>query len=757
MKRAKAIRNLGILLAAIGGMSGLIWLSAPFLLRRAEDYAAKYLRTYGIEFSYAHAGWTWSRGLDVQDGEVHYATPGVRADFSFRQLRLQLHADIWRRELHVEELSLQSPHLVYISSAEQNSRSNVAPQTTSKAPPASILSIKKFRLEDLEIHAVINENRGIDLHHARLQAAADWKIDRWSLSAEYDLGRDDRIYVGPNAYALEGQGHIHAAGTTKGIDEGRGQGRVGILNSRFPGLLKYPANIDLAYDFAKPPGAAGAELSGHLKLNGGSIADLQTTLDYHQGDFVSEGWVEAKVDPSLRALSAWATLQPNVKATARLSWRGQANASGDADGHVDLKVPRWRVAGLASPASLSLNTIVRNRPADGLEVSGAARVENKEWGRGEFTGRVSRRASGRLAIAGVLSAAKYAPRVTLDIQDLDPQRYSARTSVRLDPPGLNFAGEIRGDPNRRDLRVHGRWQIGKSGATTTVVGHRFNGMLRAPLTLSVFGGSDIALDGNVEFENFAWASSDFGVTGVTGKIPLRERLIFKAGRLSYGERLREDAFERVDFNRVRPLLRGAVPLKIDKILWHERQYGPLHGFLSLRQNLFSLHQFDLDLVAGKSSGEMFLDFDPPDLRLGFLGRLTGLNLTEFLPESFMRRLDRHTRDLSARAGVVYDLRRANLDGRIDVTEIGERQLLALVNLLDPGYRDEKINKLRGLLQLGYPTGVNANLREGFVDLDVELSVLGLNTRRQIRSIPLSGLIDKYTRGWAAQLAESTGK
>ena len=100
--------------------------------------------------------------------------------------------------------------------------------------------------------------------------------------------------------------------------------------------------------------------------------------------------------------------------------------------------------------------------------------------------------------------------------------------------------------------------------------------------------------------------------------------------------------------------------------------------------------------------------------------------------------------VSARTGFVLNINRGVLDGRVDVTEVGGPQLVAFINVLDPMYEDEKMNKVRSLLGLGYPTAVAMTFRDGYMNMDVGLSVLGVNQKQSLHEIPLSSLLSKQT-------------
>jgi len=78
-------------------------------------------------------------------------------------------------------------------------------------------------------------------------------------------------------------------------------------------------------------------------------------------------------------------------------------------------------------------------------------------------------------------------------------------------------------------------------------------------------------------------------------------------------------------------------------------------------------------------------------------------------------------------------------------------LTALANLVDPDYEDEKLNKVRELLRHGYPTSIGLSFGKGYMDMDIALSVLGVQMRESIRGIPVSSLLSTATRDLVRQL------
>ena len=280
-----------------------------------------------------------------------------------------------------------------------------------------------------------------------------------------------------------------------------------------------------------------------------------------------------------------------------------------------------------------------------------------------------------------------------------------------------------------------------------VNGQRLRGRVKIPVTINVLHGQKISLAGEIELADLSWQKGDHSASGINGKIPFSEKLKWDGQHVRFESLVTQNPFERVDFERVRPLLQSTERLKIDRIGWLEKSFGPFIGFFSLNQNMISAHQFDMDLVSGKLYGEMFIDTYPASLQFGLLARMTGLDLGEILPKKFLNRVPTGSKLISGRAGFVLNLNRSTMDGRIDITEIGGPQLITAINVVDPLFEDEKMNKMRQVLEVGYPTAVQISFAEGYMNMDVGLSILGVNDHEGVHGVRISGLLAKSTTGF----------
>lgn len=312
---------------------------------------------------------------------------------------------------------------------------------------------------------------------------------------------------------------------------------------------------------------------------------------------------------------------------------------------------------------------------------------------------------------------------------------------------LNARGA--GNLNSRDLQM--QLNLLSSIAEPMAFGRqKISGQIEVPASLTVDAGKEISLRGRVSLQNLAISSPTYSASGISGSMLFSEQLTWSGEHARFRHLITQNPFERVDFDRVRPLLQSSEPLRIAKLTWEERAYGPFIGFFSVAQNMLSIHQFDLDLGSGRVYGEMFLDAYPSSMRFGLLSRMSGVNLSEVLPHRFLAKMREGDKNVSMRSGFVLNFNRNLLDGRVDVTEIGGPQLVAFINVLDPDYRDEKLNKVRSLLGVGYPTGVELAFREGYMNMDVDMSLLGIRQRQSLREIPISTLLAGVTADFVAQ-------
>ncbi len=309
---------------------------------------------------------------------------------------------------------------------------------------------------------------------------------------------------------------------------------------------------------------------------------------------------------------------------------------------------------------------------------------------------------------------------------------------------VSVDGQASGDLQEKTFQAVANVAVQMRDDFPEINGQKIRGGIRVPITVTVLRARQISLIGEMVLEGVAWKKGDLSASGIEGKIPFSEKLEWDGKNIHFSTLVTQNPFERVEFDRVRPLLQGSERLRIDKVGWFEKSFGPMVGFFTVDQNMIFAHQFDMDLVSGKLYGEMFINIYPQILQYGFLARMTGLDLGEILPKKFLTRVPSGSKALSGRAGFVLDLNRNTMDGRIDVTEIGGSQLITAINVVDPVYADEKMNRVRRLLEIGYPTSVELSFADGYMDMDLGLTVLGVSSRQNVHGIRISSMLQKST-------------
>ncbi len=314
-----------------------------------------------------------------------------------------------------------------------------------------------------------------------------------------------------------------------------------------------------------------------------------------------------------------------------------------------------------------------------------------------------------------------------------------------------FVGVAQGHPKEYQLQGAIEGNIKNTFSLTS--DQELKGQFRTPISVFFRGGNRLSLDGSLQFTDFFYNNRAQGIslTKVSGQIPFQEQLRLEKGGLKFQELVNLNAFIRVTFDRVEPLLSNSQPLAIQSIRYKGIDYGPLVIYMRLHQNLLQGQKFNLTLGSGQAGGEFYFDFNSAQPALGLLARLTNVVPREIFPASPPGHRQPTDKPITARMAIVYNVNARSLDGRIDVTQLGDDQLLSLMNVLDPEYINEQFNKMRTLLAYAYPKQLSMRFYAGLMDLDVDLNIA--NPVSKIRGIPISSFLTPYSRSISSQLKE----
>ena len=270
-------------------------------------------------------------------------------------------------------------------------------------------------------------------------------------------------------------------------------------------------------------------------------------------------------------------------------------------------------------------------------------------------------------------------------------------------------------------------------------GLRGKGHFQLPLQITLYDKQKISVQAEPRFQAFSLDFGDISVRNAQGSVQIFEELALdKKGKIGFLYLNSQNPFVRVDYESVEPYVGNPTVLAIEKVRFKHIELGPIVENFEVRQNLVYLNDFKADLLGGSALGRLYFDLHPERLQLGFLGRFSNLQ-PELLKEPG-RRQKGEKAVLSGRMGTSFDIRQRLAAGRIDITAIGKQQLMSLLDVLDPEYKDSQIGMARRGIQVAYPRFVAISMNQGLMDLTIGLGGI-ISKDIVIRSIPLSALIN----------------
>jgi hypothetical protein len=265
------------------------------------------------------------------------------------------------------------------------------------------------------------------------------------------------------------------------------------------------------------------------------------------------------------------------------------------------------------------------------------------------------------------------------------------------------------------------------------------GRMQVPIKLVLFDKTRLSVNAEPRFQSFSAQYGDMAIKNVNGGISIHEELQVQEGQIGFLYLNTMNPFARVDYDSLEPYVSERPQLSIEQLRYKHILAGPFTQNFEVRQNLIMLNELKFDLLQGSAMGRYYLDLHPDRLQLGFLGRFSGIQ-AELLKEPQRRLPPKEWAPLSGRMAVNFDIRKRLATGRLDLTEIGQKQLMSLLDVLDPEYKDEQMVMARRALRVSYPQGVAISMEQGLMDMGINLGG-AISKDIFIRSIPLTGLIN----------------
>lgn len=203
-----------------------------------------------------------------------------------------------------------------------------------------------------------------------------------------------------------------------------------------------------------------------------------------------------------------------------------------------------------------------------------------------------------------------------------------------------------------------------------------------------------------------------------------------------------------DYGSVRPFYPKKQPIHIKRIEAANLVMDNMEFDLELRQNWFSLNQFMMEFLGGKVHGRLQLSFDPLPHTFKTSLHLTRLNTHKLLDrfpklqEKAKTSIGESNPYIDGTVHLNYNLRDQDMSGGIDITSIGKEQVKMILYYVDPEEKDPNIDQLKTLLNLGEVGGVRIPIKNGEIDIDVDVKAIGVLPLPvpRISRIPVASII-----------------
>ncbi|MCL2776980.1 MAG: hypothetical protein FWD73_03175 [Polyangiaceae bacterium] len=238
-------------------------------------------------------------------------------------------------------------------------------------------------------------------------------------------------------------------------------------------------------------------------------------------------------------------------------------------------------------------------------------------------------------------------------------------------------------------------------------------------------------DVRIEGANIRLPASGVVVEDANGEVPITVSVRVSPRGIRIMREDQDNPYSSLRYTDQHPLLSKSSFLSIRNLLTPQVSISPFVGNLQIEQNLFSLHQFEMGIRGGRVTGRCELDWNGAKSTLNMNVRADGVQSS-------------HGEPFTGNAALVVSAADHNIEGRVDVLQIGKRHLLDLLDLHDPFHADASVNKLRSAMRFGYPDKLRVSFNRGFASVHVTLGGLARFIRiSDLRGIPIGPVLDQF--------------
>jgi hypothetical protein len=315
-----------------------------------------------------------------------------------------------------------------------------------------------------------------------------------------------------------------------------------------------------------------------------------------------------------------------------------------------------------------------------------------------------------------------------------------------------------------------------------------SGSMRA----SVSGQSDLRsagkIDGRLDFENLdiqiggGSETTQTKIVGLTGTFPFRQQFAVENLRRAMDlldTRRRPDAKKTettteslqsrmqryldarsstriatsavVDYKSQKPASGEDLQLRVNKIIVKGFEANNVNFDLEIKQNYLSLNEFNAQILGGSVQGSTFVAFNELNPEVDATLHFTGLNTRNLLNDFPAVKKRAANWNLLAdpyvggAVNLKVDLVNREINGRMDLTQIGLEQVRMLLYYLDPNQKDPSIKTVIQILNAAKLVAgierVSVPIESGLIDVIIQMRLAGAPIPLpKIQQFPLGKLI-----------------
>lgn len=307
--------------------------------------------------------------------------------------------------------------------------------------------------------------------------------------------------------------------------------------------------------------------------------------------------------------------------------------------------------------------------------------------------------------------------------------------TKLGGKDFSFQTQAILNPKSQEAEASGFFSIDFRRRDLSLKDIRPTGRISAPYKFLARQKRQIFFETELRFHDFSLSTPDLKITSLQGNIPLKQSWLYQNQGWFLSPRLRPNAFARADFESFEPLESRLNVIRIQKLEWQKKTYGPITLDLRFEQNLLRSGNWSAQVADGILEGSLQADLTLDHPRLGLLMRAFEVRLQDLLPTTILQSQIQNAKGLSFRLGMDWDIANATAVGQLDWSSITSEQVLQILDVLDPKFENSTFNQARMLLGSAYPTRVQVNLRGSVADVRLKTNVMDLPEVRNLAISP----------------------